>query len=702
MRAEAEQLFDLESGPLVRGLLLRAGDCDHVLVLTLHHIICDGWTCGLMFKEIGAVYDTLEGGDAARLPAPQVQYADFAAWQQERLSGAGLQSQLQYWRRQLEDLEPQNLRTDRPRPTTRTFWGAEQQLNLPPELVEGLYALGRREDVSLFMILLAAMAVLLHRHGAGDDIAIGSPIAGRHHHQTEGMIGFFINTLVMRLGITADMRFGALLAKSRLASLEAFEHQDVPFEKLVETLDPKRDLSRNPLFDVFLNLVNFETVELRLGDMSVTRLRTGLEVAKFDLTVYAIEAPGELSLRFNYNADLFDEASITRLMRNFVVLLDAIVCDPGAEISRLPLLDSAERAALARNNRNSPEVDASEEQSLTTRLRQLVAKQPDTPAVIDALRAWSYQELDDLSDLVAQHLLVQTGADCQTVALLLGKSAQSIAAQLGVLKAGKAFVALDPFDPPQRLKELVADSAAGAVLTDRQYRGLAESGLRCPVPLICADDLKIVDSVVPLPTRQPDDLAYLLYTSGSTGEPKGVMQSDRNVIHHCTTYARAAGIRACERVSLLSSYTFDAAVVDTFGALLSGATLCLFDLRDQPIERLPGWIEEQRISVYHSTPTIFRHMIRPMPESQRLSEVRLVVLGGEPAHALDHTIFRQHFSEHCRMLKSLRRHRVVILATALLQTFGQTKRTDATYRRRRRFDRGVFGRRCRPTGGYLW
>jgi amino acid adenylation domain-containing protein len=650
VRAEAERLFDLEHGPLLRVLLLRTGDAEHVLVLTMHHIICDGWSSGLVFKEIGTIYDALERGMTPSLPTPEVQYLDFASWQQKCLSDTALESQLDYWRHQLADLEPLALRTDRRRPAIRTFRGAEKQLNLPPGLVARLHQLAIDREASLFMILLAGLSSLLYRHGAGDDIAIGCPIAGRHHHQTENMIGFFINTLVMRLGITPGQRFDQLLAEARQTALDAYENQDLPFEKLVEVMDPKRDLSRNSMFDVFLNVINLETVELQLHDLSVTPLRTGLEAAKFDLTVYAVETPGELGLRFNYNADLFEECSIDRLMRHFVALLEAVSVDPGARISRIPLVDDALRSMPQSSGSDLAAARLPQEQTLTGRFRQQVLARPDAPAVVDAVGSWSYRDIDRMSDLVAQHLLADTGNDCRRVALLLGQDAQAIAAPLGVLKAGGAFVALDPFDPPHRLKELLADADAGAVLTSSRHRALAESSLPSTLPVICLDDLAPVDPGRPLPCREPDTLAYLLYTSGSTGRPKGLMQNDRNVIHHCTAYAKAANLASGERVSLLSSYTFDAAIVDSFGALMHGATLCMFDLREQSIERLAAWLERQEVVVYHSTPTVFRHMTGYLNQRHGLPQVRLVVLGGEPVYGSDLRLFKTRFTQGCRLL----------------------------------------------------
>jgi amino acid adenylation domain-containing protein len=650
IRAEAARLFDLEAGPLLRARLMRAAEHEHVLVLTMHHIICDGWTLGLMFKELGTIYDALRRGDAPVLPPLMLQYVDFAAWQQQRLTGSVLQSQLQYWREQLADLEPLTLRTDRPRPAVRTYRGAEVSLDLAPELVDGLYALGRREEATLFMILLAALATLLHRHGAGDDIAVGCPIAGRHHHQTENMIGFFVNTLVMRVGVTPGVRFDRLLAEAKRTALAAYERQDVPFENVVEAVDPKRDLSRNPLFEVFLNVLNLAAPDLRLGDLSATRFPAGLEVAKFDLTLYATEAPGQIRLLLNYNADLFDRLSADRLLRHFVSVLEAVARDPGSEISKLRLPDAPADARPARSAGEAPAVGSGAASNLVAGFRQQVQAQPDVPAVVDAEGTWSYRDLDRLSDSIAHHLLRRLDPNEERVGLLLGKRAPTIAAQLAALKAGRAFVALDPFDPPERLTAVISDAGLGLVLTDGEHMPSAGAHLASSVQLVDIDGLAPVAEAISLPSRQPDDTAYLLYTSGSTGQPKGVVQTDRNVIHHCSTYARAAGVTPGERISLLSSCVFDAAVVDTFGGLLSGATLCLLDLREQSIERLPDWLREQRVSVYHSTPSVYRHMLRAMKAAERLPGVRLVVLGGEPAHGLDHEMFRAHFEQGCRLL----------------------------------------------------
>jgi amino acid adenylation domain-containing protein len=649
IRAEAAGLFDLAAGPLLRARLLRVAERVHVLVLTMHHIICDGWTLGLMFRELGVIYEALERGQAPDLPPLALQYVDFAAWQQQRLTSDALQSQLQYWRQALADLEPLTLRTDRPRPAMRTYRGAERSLDLAPELVDGLYALGRREEATLFMILLGALAVLLHRHGAGDDIAVGCPIAGRHHHQTEGMIGFFVNTLVMRLRVTPGARFDRLLAEAKRTALAAYQRQDVPFESVVEAADPKRDLSRNPLFEVFLNVINLAAPEIRLGPVSATRFPAGLEVAKFDLSLYATEAPGKIRLLLNYNADLFDGGTIDRLLRHFVLVLEAAVRDSATEVTRLPLPDET---APAPARREAPEVEPvpGVPATLVARFQAQARAHPDVAAVVDGEGVWSYRELDRSSDLIAHHLLREADPDEARVGLLLGKGRATIAAQLAVLKAARAFVALDPFDPPERLGAVIADAGLRLVLTDAERRPSAAAHLPASVQVLCIDELPPITVNAPLPSRRPDDIAYLLYTSGSTGRPKGVIQTDRNVVHHCTTYAASAGITPGERISILSSYVFDAAVVDTFGGLLSGATLCLFDLREQGIEQLPAWLRAQRVRVYHSTPSVYRHMLRLMDVGQRLPEIRLVVLGGEPAHGVDHALFRAHFAPGARLL----------------------------------------------------
>lgn len=684
VRAEAARIFDLEQGPLIRGELLKAGDRDHVLVLTMHHIICDGWTRGLLFKELGAVYASIESGVPLRLPALSVQYADFAVWQQQQLSSAVLQKQLDYWRGKLADMPVLHLRSDRPRPPIRAFRGSEERISLPAELLDGLNALGRREEATLFMILLGALAVLLHRHGAGDDIAIGSPIAGRHHHQTENLFGFFINTLVMRVNLSGVSNFRALLANAKRTALEAFERQDVPFEKLVEELDPKRDLSRNPLFEVFLNVVNLETVELKLSGLDVSLMQTGLEAAKFDLTLYAVEAPGELTIRLNYNADLFDVKSIKRLLRHFLVVLQAVVHDPNAPIATLPLYDAAERDVLdsaARKARDGRAADAAHTDegrlTLTGRFARRVAAAPECPAVTDGETTLTYRQLDRHSDAVAHQLLNSVGESAQRIALLLGHRAQTIVAELAVLKSGMAFVALDPLDPPERLSAVLRDARVSALLADAPHWQMALELADKSLPCLCLDNLDQAATTGRLPTRRPGSTAYLLYTSGSTGQPKAVVQTDRNVVHHATSYTRTAGIAAGEAVSLLSAYTFDAAIVDTFGALLGGATLCLYDLRKREIASLPEWLDRTGVSVYHSTPTVFRHMMQSLKTRDLLSKLRLVVLGGEPANWQDYALFRAYLPAHCQ----------------LLNLYGSTESSFSMYR--------IFGHDEQPNGPTL-
>src|SRR6266568_2635217 len=691
--------FDLANGPLLRTTLVRLTETNHIFLITMHHIASDGWSMVLFFNELSRLYEAFSRGEPSPLAALPIQYADYAAWQRDWLAGEVTQKQIAYWREKLGgELPALDLPADRPRPNLQTFNGARKWLVLTEAQSEALNELCRREGATLFMTLLAAFKVLLNRYTGQEDIIVGAPIGARPLTETENLIGFFLNNLALRTDLSGNPTFRDALARVRQTALEAFANQDVPFEKLIEELRPPRDLSRTPIFQVYFNLFNF-TEELSLPGVneSISFVdawsQSAENFSKFDLTFYAGIDERKLKLAMVYNVDLFDEAFIVRMLAHFESLLDSIVANPGKAISDLTLgkfvVGSHSHPALAgcgrkpthaenrfntgdtRQRTDFVRFERSEiEQSIASRFEQQVRKHPANTAIKSKRYDWSYAELDGSADRIGRSLACLS-PEIESVALLIEHDAPMIAAMLGALKAGKTYVPLDPNYPPERLSWILEHAQAGALLTnDRNLiaaQRLAASGVR----LINIDRFSAVDREIDLPAPGPDRLAYILYTSGSTGEPKGVMQNHRNVLHFIRVYTNNLRINSEDRLTLLSSYCFDASVMDIYGALLNGAALYPIDVRHDGLANLAEQINDERITIYHSTPTVYRYFIETLEDRNptvregaqesaycalpdgRASALRLIVLGGEEVNRHDIESYRKHFSDDCIFVNGL-------------------------------------------------
>ena len=673
--------FDLAHGPLIRTTLVKLSDEQHVFLVVMHHITSDGWSLVLFFKELTAIYEAIARGEQSPLPDLEVQYADYAAWQREWLQGDVLERQLSYWTRQLGgELPVLQLPADRPRPAMQTFSGAREWLVLSESLTTSLLALSQREGVTLFITLLAGFKALLHRYTSDDDIIVGSPIASRPQTETESIIGFFLNNLALRSDLSGNPNFRETLARVRKTALEAYAHQDVPFEKLIEALKPERDLSRTPIFQVYFNLFNFAD-EIKLpGDQTVSFVEAWEQseeaLSKFDLTLYAGLQDGELKLAFVYNTDLFDAATIKQMLVHFETLLTKIVADPECGIADFSLrgeLENGEESLLSLSARpDNPFIEFRREeieQSITQRFAMQVEKYSDRLAVSSKNYKWTYKELDAAVHSISQTLAGLRGHDEERVALLFEHDAPMIAAMLGALEAGKTYVPLDPASPAERLAHIIEHSQAVLVLTNNRNLALARdlaSRANPQTSVVNIDDPNPVAETVELPAIAPDRLAYILYTSGSTGEPKGVMQNHRNVLHYTRVYTNNLHLNADDRLTLLSSYCFDAAVMDIYGALLNGATLYPIDLKQDGLGGLAQQIVDEKITVYHSTPTVYRYFLTTLSEPPALAggarflsgqpqfpNVRLVVMGGEKVNKSDVELYQQHFADHCLFVNGL-------------------------------------------------
>ncbi|HEY5742609.1 MAG TPA: amino acid adenylation domain-containing protein, partial [Terrimicrobiaceae bacterium] len=652
---ESEKYFDLSSGPLFRIKLLRLGECDHILLWTCHHIINDGWSITIFNREIGVLYEAFREERQSPLSPLPLQYADYALWQRNQLRSEESQALLAYWRTQLADAPTLELPTDRPRPPRRTTNGARCSVFLPRDLTSGLEVLSREENCTLFMSLLAAFKLLLSRHSGQEDISLGIPAVNRSRVEIEGLIGCFLNTLVLRTNLSGNITFRELMRRVRKVTLGAYANSDLPFEKLVEELQPERSLSYSPLFQVFLNFISIEDEAFILPGLEAEKIEQESLKAKFDLTLYAYEREESLFLVLVYNTDLFEAATAERMLGRFQVLLEAIVANPDQYVGALSLLTpDDQRTYTVSDNRVRPRnpyvhfpLDAIE-QSIGTRFEEQVRMHSMQTAVKTLAHEWTYAELDHRANIIAREILRICPEGENRVALLLEHDAPMVAAVLGSLKAGKTYVALSPSHPRERLAKILTDSGARALLTDASNRILARELAVGETALIGLDDLgDDADSAQPDVAVSPRSLAYLLYTSGSTGEPKAVAQNHHNVLHHIRNYTNSLHISRGDRMLLLASYGYDAAVMDIFGALLNGATLLPFDIRKHDFNALGEWIAAEEATIYHSTPTVFRHFFRTLPKDRALPRLRLVVMGGERVLSQDIELFKERFSSGC-------------------------------------------------------
>ena len=658
MKAEAQRPFVLASESLLRVKVIRLGDEEHVLLITMHHIISDAWSMEIFIRELAKLYEASANGETAALPELPVQYADYAAAQRRWLSGDVLDAHLTYWEKQLGgELPVLDLPLDHVRPPVQTFRSERRRLRLSKETTEDLKKLSRSEGATTFMTLLAAFKALLHYYSAQEDIIVGTPIAGRNHAQVESLIGCFLNTLVLRTDLSGNPSFTELLGRVKHVALGAYAHQELPFELLLERLKPVRDLSKTPLFQVMFNLLNVPESQIELAGLTLETMATPDVGAKFDLTVYAFEEEESLRFTFVYNADLFEGTTITQMVECFQVLLTAIARHPEQPLATLlrevkeESWQPARQRSIVNRDETFVEFPRTEiEQSIPARFSRQVQRYGDKTAVKTKQHEWSYRELDRRANQIAHTLLAQRGVGEDRIALLFDHDAPMIAAMLGVLKAGKTYVPLDPAYPRARTEYMLADSQAAAILTNKQNLALAQE--LATIPILNIDDL---DADVPEVTLSiaPDAIAYLLYTSGSTGQPKGVMQDHRNVLHHIRTYTNALCLSSADKLLLLASYSFDAAVMDIYGALLNGAGLYPVNLRSEGFRGLAAWLNDQQVSVYHSTPTVYRYFLGTLKDEERLENVRLVVLGGEEARRHDVNAFQTHFSKGSVLVNGL-------------------------------------------------
>ena len=641
VRARLLEPFDLENGPLLRAALYRIDDDAHILALAMHHIVSDGWSMGLLVGELAAAY---RGDQAAAL---QVQYADYALWQRESLQGKTLDGLLDYWRAQLADLPTLELPTKGERPARPTGRGGMARVTVSEDVVRALRALCRREGSTLFMALLAAFNVLLARYSGQSDIAVGTPVANRNRAELESLIGLFVNMLVMRCRVAPEEGFAALLRNVRETALAAYDHQELPFEKLVAELAPDRDLGKNPLFQVSFVLQQTPAALPSLDAVTVEPADGAVPTLRFDLELSVKEHAEGLQCAFLYDEDLFDSAVISNMARQFVQLLQGIVADPACAVSRLPLLSGPERAEILRYRGGTAQCPVPG--TLHALVEAQAARRPDAIAVTGEGLALSYATLNARANQLA-HRLRELGVGPDSIVAVCFERVPNLAAVLlGILKAGGAYLPIDLAYPRDRLKFMLEDAACHAVVV---LEGLEDhlpetSG----VPVVRVDaawqSLASYAAENPVSGATVDSLAYVIYTSGSTGQPKGTLITHRNVVRLFTATEAWYGFDETDVWSMFHSYAFDFSVWEIWGALIYGGRLAVVPyITSRSPEQTAAFLAQEGVTVLNQTPSAFRqlsHAILRDVEPGAPWALRHVIFGGE---ALDIAGLRAWFERY--------------------------------------------------------
>jgi amino acid adenylation domain-containing protein len=640
LEAQAKRPFDLAKDQLLRALLVRLGPEEHVLLLTMHHIVSDGWTLGLLFRELALLHDSFATGQGAALPPLPIRFADYALWERETFRGEALEKPLAYWRKQLAGAATLELPTDRPRPAEIAVRGATQSRHLPPDLVRELRLLSHREGATLFMTLLAAFQALLHRYTGQDDIVLGSCVADRPQVELENLAGFFVNTLVLRTSAAGQPAFHELLARTRETVLGAMAHQDLPFEKIVAELQPDRSPTRNPFFQVMFVLQSAGGAQPSATGLKFEPLELDNGTAKFDLTLSIGESAGGLVVSAEYRTDLFEPATLARMLGHYQNLLTAVAADPMRRLAELPLLTDPERSQLLDEWSGRP-TPYPREATVVDLFREQVRQTPDAPAVTGVATRHTYRELDERSSRLARLLQRHGAGPGSLVALCLERSPQVAVTLLAILKSGAAYVSLDPGYPVARLGLMLADCRPVVLVTQDHLQPLLESAFTAAgsgaAPVLVSletarEEIDREPATAPTPALTADSTAYVCYTSGSTGRPKGVCIPHRGILR-LVRGADYAHFGPDEVFLQFAPVSFDASTLEIWGPLLTGGRLVVFPPGLPSLTELGEFIRTHRITTLWLTAGLFHQFVDEHLDSLHL--VRQLLTGGDvvsPAH----------------------------------------------------------------------
>ncbi|HXC72022.1 MAG TPA: amino acid adenylation domain-containing protein [Pyrinomonadaceae bacterium] len=631
-RATADALapFNLTTGPLVRISLMRLDDEDHVVTFTMHHIVSDGWSRGLVIREIATLYEAFCANRPSPLPELPVQYADYAVWQKEFLTGEVFDSHLSYWTEKLHDAPPVlNLPTDHPRPPVQTFNGASQPFQFPDGLSEKLQQLGAENNASLFMVLVGAFNALLSRYTSQEDIVVGTPVANRNKTELEGLIGFFINSLVLRTKLDGNPTFLELLARVREVTLGAYAHQELPFEKIVEALQPDRNLSHSPLYQIAFILENTPRSDVETQGLVLTPLRTEAVSSKFDLTLALAQFGSNLVGSVEYNTDLFERSTVERMITHYLTILEAVAADPELKLSELPLLTDEEwRHLVVECNKTET---AADDVCVTQLFEEQVERSAQAIAVSYGRQQLTYEELDQRANQLAGFLRSLGVGPEAPVAICVDRCLEMVVAILGVLKAGGAYVPIDSSYPLERIAFIIGDAHAQILLTEQK---LAESFATYDGRVVCLDSdwsrIAEFGTSKVATTVSPENLAYILYTSGSTGQPKGAMISHRGLVNYLQNWCvKAYEVDKGNGAPVHSSISFDLTITGLFGSLLAGKTVVLVP-ESERIEGLAEVLKTQPgFSLVKITPAHLELLSQQLTPQEASVATNGFVIGGE-------------------------------------------------------------------------
>lgn len=661
----ARKPFDLARGPLFRVHLWRIGDDLHLLLLTIHHIACDGWSVGLILRELAALYEAFSTGAASKLPEPEIQYADFALWQRNFLTGETLSRQLAYWKRQLNGVPPLlELPLDHPRPAVQSMRGRWHDIVIPPSLADDVKRLSRKENVTVFMTLLAAFQALLTRYSGQEDFLVGVPIAGRVRMETENVVGFFVNTLPLRADVSDDPTFSESLRRVRATSLGAFDRQDLPFERLVEELKPERSLSHHPLVQVMFAFENVPMPAMGQSGLRLAPLRIESERVKFDLSFTLYEENG-FSGYLEYASDLFDADTIRRMDGHFQTLLRGVVENPQQRISLLPLLTDPERRMLVRTA--LPATADSGHSTVQALFEDQAGKSPDAVAIIAGKTRMTYGELNTRANRLAAALRSLGVGRNNPVGVCMERSAETVVALLAILKSGGAYLPIDPDFPAERREFILRDARARVLLSQSS---LLEKLANPDLHVLAVDSSPVPSGSDPGRNPdigvRPDDLAYVIYTSGSTGDPKGVEISHGAIASHCETCREVYGLTPADRVLQFSSLTADVSLEQILPTLASGSTLVLREPEIWNPDQFLRKLRDLRLTVVNIPTAYWHHLAQDWaaaPNTVPTGEVRLMIVGGEAMLPESLSLWRRTAMNSVRLLNAYGPTEVTITAT---------------------------------------
>ncbi|HEU4882528.1 MAG TPA: amino acid adenylation domain-containing protein [Longimicrobium sp.] len=620
---DAARPFDLSAGPLFRAGLLRMAEEEHVLLLCIHHIVSDGWSSSVLLRELSALYAAYRDGGDSPLAELPVQYADFAVWQREQLTGEALNRQLSYWKERLAGAPALlELPTDRPRPAVQSHHGARERFDLPRALLDQLQALGRGEGATLYMVMLGAFQLLLGKYAGSDDVVVGSPIAGRTRREVEELIGFFVNTLVLRTDLGGDPSFREVLGRVREGTLGAYEHQEVPFERLVAELQPERSLSHAPLFQVMFALQNADRSGAGLAGLGMERVPAEVETTRFDLGLTVVPHEGGIRGALEYSTALFDRSTVRRMLEHLERVLEQVATDADVRLSRLELLSGEERGLVVQEwNRTQSE---SSDPPAHVLVAEWARRAPEAVALLHGGEAVTYGMLDRRAGVLARHLR-ELGVGPETpVGLCMERTPELLVGVLGIWKAGGAYVPLDPQYPAERLGWIISDAALPVVVATADTAGvLPEHG----ATLVRVDQLPEAEAAPEVPVSDTS-LAYVIYTSGSTGRPKGVLVQHGSLSNLLAATRERFGVVEADVMPALASYAFDIWLFEALLPLTSGAAVRLVT-RERVLDA-PALVEEiADATLVHGVPALMRQLVHVEREAPRLTRLRRAFVGGD-------------------------------------------------------------------------